>query len=59
MDLEIIILSEVSQRHIWYFFYVESKNKKKKKETNELIYKAEKEIKLMVTEGEKVGGGIS
>ena len=39
MDLEIIILSEVSQTNIiWYHLYVESK---KKIDTNELIYKIE------------------
>ena len=41
MDLEIILLSEVSQTKInviWYYLYVESK---KKKDTNELIYKTE------------------
>ena len=39
MDLEIIVLSEVSQTktNIIYHFYVESKNK----DTNELIYKTE------------------
>ena len=40
MDLEIIILSEVSQRKanaIWYHLYVESE----KNDTNELIYKTE------------------
>ena len=40
MDLEIVILSEVSQRKtniIWYRLYVESK----KNDTNELIYKTE------------------
>ena len=40
MDLEIIILSEVSQTKtnvIWYHLYVESK----KKDMNELIYKTE------------------
>ena len=40
MDLEIIILSEVSQRktnNIWYHLHVESK----KNDTNELTYKTE------------------
>ena len=40
MDLEIIILSEVSQTKtniIWYHLYVESK----KNDTNEFIYKTE------------------
>ena len=46
MDLEIVILSEVSQtekdRIVGYGLYVKSKKKKKKKEdTNELIYKME------------------
>ena len=43
MDLEIIILSEVSQKKTnitCYHLYVESK-KKKKNDTNELIYKTE------------------
>ena len=57
MDLEIIILSEVSQTKtniIWYHLYVESKNS-----TNELIYKQKHTVienKLMVTKGE---GGIN
>ena len=41
MDLEIIILTEVSQRKtkiLWHSLYVESK---KKNYTNELIYKTE------------------
>ena len=40
MDLEIVILSELSQRKtniIWFDLYVESK----KNDTNELIYKTE------------------
>ena len=40
MDLEIIILSEVSQtktNNMWYCLYVESK----KNDTNELTYKTE------------------
>ena len=39
MDLEIIILSEVSQRktNIWYCLYVQSK----KNDTNKCIYKTE------------------
>ena len=43
MDLEIIILSEVSQAEenvIWYHWYVKSK-KKKKKDTSDLICKPE------------------
>ena len=58
MDLEIIVLSEVSQTKaniIWYRLYVESK----KNDTNELIYKTNRltdlEIKLMVTKGEMWG----
>ena len=63
LDLEIIILSEVSQRKtniVWYHLYVESK----KSDTNELIYKTETDSlmdvgnKLMVTKGER-GGGIN
>ena len=61
MDLEIIILSEVSQTKtniICYHLYVESK----KSDTSELIYKTEtqglqkKEKKPMVTKGETVVG---
>ena len=37
VDLEIIILIEVSQTNIWYHLYVESL----KNDTNELIYKTE------------------
>ena len=37
MDLEIIILSEVSQRQISWFWYVDPK----KKNISELIYKIE------------------
>ena len=62
-DLEIIILSEVSQKekdkyHTISFICGRSK---KKNDTNELIYKTEidpqTENKLMVTKGER-GGGI-
>ena len=56
MDLEIIILSEVSQRKtniIWYHFYVESK----KIYLPEFIYKTEidsqTEKRLMVTKEER------
>ena len=45
MDLEIVILIEVSQRKtniIWYHLYVESK----KKGTNEHIYKTEIELQM-------------
>ena len=55
MDLEMITLSEISQRKvniIWYCLYVESK----KKETNEFIYKIEMhshiENKHMATKGD-------
>ena len=56
MDLEIIILSEVSQTktNIWYHSYVESNSLKN--ETNELIYKTEIDLQIlktnMVTKGE-------
>ena len=57
-DLEITILSKVSQTKI-YHLYVESK----KYGTNELIYKTEMdsktENKLMVIKGERGGGGIN
>ena len=46
MDLEIVILSEISQTEtniIGYHLFVESK---KKKDTNELIYKAEIELQM-------------
>ena len=59
MDLEIIILSEVSQiktNTICYHLHIESKNNY----ANELIYKIERashiENKFMVTKGEKRGG---
>ena len=57
MDLEIIILTEVSQTKtniIWYHLYVESK----KNDTNELIYKRLTDIenKPMVTKGERGKG---
>ena len=45
MDLDIVILSEVSQRRtniVWYCLYVESK----KNGTNELIYKTEIELQM-------------
>ena len=60
MDLEIIILSEGSQRKkniIWYHLYVESKKViqmnlfVKQKQTPDL------ENKFMVTKGERQGGG--
>ena len=59
MDIDIIILSEISQRKtniIWYHLYVESK----KNSTTELIYKTEKltdmENRLTVTKGKGAGG---
>ena len=60
MDLEIIILSEGSQRNkniIWYHLYLESKKViqmnlfVKQKQTPDL------ENKFMVTKGERQGGG--
>ena len=45
MDLEILIVSDVSQTKtiiIWYHWYVESK----KKATNELIYKIKIELEM-------------
>ena len=61
MDLEVIILSEVKsdkERQISYnIIYMWNQ----KNDTNELIYKTETdsdiENKLMVTKGERVGGG--
>ena len=64
MDLEIIILSEVSQAEknqviMWYHLYMESKNNN----TGELIWKTEAnsqtENTLMVTKGENWGWGIN
>ena len=55
MDVEIIILSEVSQKTniTWISLYVESK----KNNTDELIYRNRLiENKLMVNEGEKQEG---
>ena len=59
MDLEIIILSKVSQRTtntIWYHLYVDLKY-----DTNELIYKTnrltDKENRLVVAKGEGVEEG--
>ena len=54
MDLEIILLSEISQRQI-YCLYVESK---KKKDTDEIMYKIETDSqtlkkKCMVTKEER------
>ena len=46
MGLEIVILTEISQRNtnvMWYFLHVESK---KKKNTNELMYKREIELHI-------------
>ena len=63
MDLEIIILSEISQGRektniMWYHLYMESKNNN----TGELIWKTEAdsqtENKLMATKGENSGAGV-
>ena len=57
VDLEITLLSEISQRKtntIWYDLCVESK----KKDINELIYKKHIEYKAVVTKG-KVEAGIN
>ena len=47
MDLEVIILSEVSQKRktniVWYHFHVDSK----KNDTNELIYKTEIDSQIL------------
>ena len=59
MDLEIIILSEVSQRKtniIWYHLYAESK--KKKKDTFEIIYKTETDSHTENKLGGRVGRGV-
>ena len=48
VDLEIIILSEVSQRKtniIWYHLYMESL----KNDTNELVYKTETDSQIQKT----------
>ena len=55
-DLEIIILSEVSQKKIniiWYHLHVESE----KNDTNELIYQTETDVKnkLIITKVQRVG----
>ena len=52
MDLEIIILSEVSQTNDIIYMW----NLKKKKDINELIYKTDSQTQKtnMVTKGEKV-----
>ena len=64
MDLEIIVLSEVSQTKtniIWEHLYVESK--KKKKNPNELISKTERELytqntNLWLSKGKGMRGGV-
>ena len=61
MDPETVILSEVSQRRrnfVWRSLYVESK--KKKKDTNELMYKIERnsENELMVATVRRTEEGI-
>ena len=63
MDLEIIIISEISQRKTnikWYHLYVESK----KNDTNELIYKVVADSQtwkahLWLPKGKGVRGGIN
>ena len=63
MDLEIVILSEVSQteKDKYHMISLTCGNLKKKKDTDELIYKTERasdiENKLMVTKGERGGEG--
>ena len=58
MDLDIIILSEVSQTKtnvIWYYLYAESKEN----DTNKLIYKRDTDSQLenefMITRGKEWG----
>ena len=60
MELEIIVLSEVRQKHVPYHFMWELK----RKDTNELIYKTETHSqtlnpKLMVTKGNGLGYGYT
>ena len=65
MDLEIIILNEVSQtekdKYLVILLYAESK--KKKKDTNEIIYKTERltdlENELMVARGKAQLGSLA
>ena len=64
MDLEMIILSEVSQRKMnttWNHLYMESK--KNEKDTNEFIYRMEVDSdiknKFVVTKGDRWGCGIN
>ena len=56
MDLEIIVLSEVShtEKDKYDIAYMQNL-KKKKKDTNEFIYKTETDSQ---TKGERWGGGI-
>ena len=61
MDLEIVLLSEVSQKNpniIWYHLYGESKNNN----INQLIYKTNRltdiQNELMVTKGDSSGRGV-
>ena len=55
VDLQIVILSEVSQTNIQYCWYVESK----KNDTNELIYKTDSETTNLWLPKEKGVGGIN
>ena len=59
MDLEFVILSEVSQTNFIYHLHVESK----KSDTNELIYKTNRsqtsKINLWLPKGKCVWGGIN
>ena len=56
MDLEIIILSEVSQTNIWYHSYVESKKWYKWTYLQNRNRLTDIENKLMVTKGESGAG---
>ena len=60
LDLEIIILSEVSQteKGKYHMISLICGILKKKKDINKLIYKTDIENELMVTKGES-GGGIN
>ena len=60
LDLEIIILSEVSQteKDKYHTISLICGILKKKKDINKLIYKTDIENELMVTKGES-GGGIN
>ena len=62
MDLEIIILCELSQRKINILWYHLCTDSKKEKDTNELIYKTETDSLRKLTygyqKGREEGGGI-